>query len=50
MEFPGGLVVKDSVVTDVAWVWSLAQEIPHTVGVAKKKKKKQKMIIDYVLS
>ena len=33
---PGGLVVKDlAVVTPTALIWSLAQELPHTPGMAK---------------
>lgn len=36
---PGGLVVKGSdVVTAVAWVQYLAQELPHAVDAAKQKK------------
>ena len=48
MEFPGGPVGSESgVVTAVAQVTavvqvpSLAQELPHVLGVAKKKKKKR---------
>ena len=37
-EFFGGLA-GSSVVTDVAWVRSLARELPHTIGMGKKKKK-----------
>ena len=34
-EFPSGLVVKDSaLLLSVAWVQSLAQELPHDMGVA----------------
>ena len=29
-------------VTAVAWVWSLAQELPHAAGVAKKFKKRRR--------
>ena len=33
--FPGSLVIKtSSVVTTVAWVWSLARELLHVVGVS----------------
>ena len=40
MELPGGLAVKGSgVVTAVAQVQSLAQELLHAVGVAKKQNK-----------
>ena len=41
MGFPSGLMVKDSaVITAVAWVQSLAQELLHAEGVAKKKELK----------
>ena len=41
-EFPAGLVVKGSgLVTAVAQVRSLAQELSHAVGVAKKIKNKR---------
>ena len=47
-EFPGGLAVKDSAasllmtqVTVVTWVWSLAWELLHAMGLAKKRKKKR---------
>ena len=43
LEFPGGLAVQGSGivsavvwVTAVAWVQSLALELPHTVGLANK--------------
>ena len=42
-EFPGGVAVKAQglgIVTAVAKVQSLAQELLHAMGVAKKKKKK----------
>ena len=42
LEFPGGLVVKDAVVTIVAQVWFLAWEFPHAKSTAKKKKKKKR--------
>ena len=46
LEFPGGLAVKDSaVVTAVVWVQSLAWELPHAMGSAKKKKKKKNKLI-----
>ena len=39
MEFLGGAVGYGSgVVTAVAWVWSLAQELPHAAGTEGKKK------------
>ena len=42
VEFPGGLVVKvSSVVSAIAWVQSLARELLHAVGMAKKKKQQQ---------
>ena len=38
----GSNVVTGAVwVAIVAWVWSLAQELPHAMGAAKKKKKKK---------
>ena len=40
-EFPGGSVgYGPSIVTAVAWVQSLAMELPHAVRMAKKKKTK----------
>ena len=40
IEFSGGQVVKDSaVVTAVVQVQSLAQELPHAKGAAKKKER-----------
>lgn len=39
LEFPGGLVVKESViVTAMEWVWSLAWKLEHAMVVAEKKK------------
>ena len=39
LEFPGGAAGSGSgVVTAVAWVHSLVQELPHATAVAKKKK------------
>ena len=39
--FSGGPAIKgSSVVTAVAWVQSLARELPHAKGAAKEKKKK----------
>ena len=40
-EFPGGLAGSGSgFVTAVAWVQSLAWELPHSLGVVKKNLKK----------
>ena len=51
MEFSGGTVGYGSIivtavarVTAVVWVCSLAQELPHAVGMAKKKKIKINVI------
>ena len=42
MEFPGDLAVEGSVIgTAVAWVWSLAGELPHAAGMAKNKKQNE---------
>ena len=37
-----GIVAAAARVAAVAWVQSLAQELPHATGMAKKKKKKKK--------
>ena len=39
LEFPGGLAVKDPVLSLVVQVWSLAHELLNAVGVAKNKRK-----------
>ena len=42
-EFPGGSVGKGSgIITAVAHVRSLAQELPHVTGTAKKRKEKKR--------
>ena len=41
-EFPGGIVTAVVQVSAVAGIQSLAQEVPHAMGVVKKKEKKEK--------
>ena len=46
MEFPGGLVVKDLVLTTaVALVRSLVPELPHALGTAKGVKKRSILFV-----
>ena len=37
-----GIVIAVAQIAAVTWVWSLAQELVHTPGMAKKEKKKKK--------
>ena len=41
-EFPGGIVTAVVQVSAVAGIQSLAQEVPHAMGVVQKKEKKEK--------
>ena len=44
MEFPGGSAgLQSGIVAAVTWVGSLAQELPHAMNTAKKKKKQKKV-------
>ena len=36
-----GIVIAVAQIAAVTWVWSLAQELVHTPGMAKKEKKKK---------
>ena len=41
VEFPGGLVLRISIVTAVAGVRSLALDLPHALGKAKTERKRE---------
>lgn len=48
VEFPGGLEgegPRSGIVSAVAQVRSLAQELPHAMGVSQKKKRKKEMYL-----
>lgn len=47
LEFPGDLAVKVSIVTALTQAQSLAWEVLHATGLAKKKKKNQHVLVGF---